>query len=56
MLGLRPEIDPFSANVYKMGGDKHNLNNPYSNTRNGRSYKFADKLTGRFFVSGGKYI
>ena len=55
MLGLRPDIDPTAANVYKMGGSNGNSNNnPYSNMRNGRSYKFAGKLTGRFFTSGGK--
>lgn len=44
-------LDSTASSMYRMVGG----NNPVSNTtggKNGRSYRFAGKLSGRFFVSG----
>ena len=43
-------IDPATSNVYRMVGVSNGGGN--GSTKNGKSYRFAGKLSGRFFVSG----
>jgi DnaJ-class molecular chaperone len=45
-------VDPFTANMYKMVGTSVENRNGSGGLRNTKSYKFAGKLSGRFFVSG----
>mmetsp|Transcript_31140 Transcript_31140/g.42836 ORF Transcript_31140/g.42836 Transcript_31140/m.42836 type:complete len:1326 (+) Transcript_31140:52-4029(+) len=51
MLGLRPDTDSVASSMYKMVGNS-STGGPVGLKSNGKSYRFAGKLSGRFFVSG----